>query len=78
MLCFAGYSGWMFLLTLYLEVYLKLSLEQTAVSPEWHLRSTCVDDHPHTRAVALVARSDSVSLQVNSTTYDQDLTHASP
>lgn len=31
-LCFSGYSGFMFLMTLYLEVYLKLSLKKTSVS----------------------------------------------
>jgi hypothetical protein len=32
MLCFAGYAGFMFLFTLYLEVYLGLPLDKTAVS----------------------------------------------
>ncbi|KAG7529043.1 hypothetical protein FFLO_05805 [Filobasidium floriforme] len=31
MLCFAGYAGFMFLFTLYLEVYLKLPLDKTAL-----------------------------------------------
>lgn len=36
MLCFAGYAGFMFLFTLYLEVYLGLPLDKTAVSyPPW-------------------------------------------